>query len=253
MRKIDKCWLKLMLLIAIGLEPVFGDQTDQAIQIIEKVDKNSVVNTLTYKGKFLIKIASQAREKEFVGYTKGKDFAYIEFTGPAMDKGKRFLRLGQELWMFLPEVEKSVKIAGHMLRQSIMGSDFSYDDFIENRKLQDIYDIKFLGIDTALNKTCFKLELTAKVPDVNYYTRKVWVDTLAYLPIRAEYYAKSDKLMKEITISDFQKFGNRNFPTKIKMVNKLRQNTYTELTLKDIKIDVPIPTKFFTKAYLERK
>jgi len=88
---------------------------------------------------------------------------------------------------------------------------------------------------------------------VNYYTRKVWVDTISYLPIRAEYYAKSGKLMKEITIGDFQKFGSRNFPTKIRMVNKLRQNTYTELTLKNIKIDAEIPAKIFTKTYLERK
>jgi outer membrane lipoprotein-sorting protein len=227
--------------------------SDQAIQIIEKVDRNNVVNTLSYEGNFLISLAGTTREKEFFGYAKGKDFSYFEFTAPAMDKGKRFLKLSDEMWMYLPEIEKSTKIAGHMLRQSMMGSDFSYDDFIENRKLQDIYDIKLSGIDTALNKSCFKLELTAKVPDVNYYTRKVWVDTTSYLPIRAEYYAKSGKLMKEITIGDFQRFGLRNFPTKIRMVNKLRQNTYTELTLKNIKIDVEIPAKIFTKTYLERK
>lgn len=236
------------VLIGLGFS-----QSDRAIQIIEKVDRNNVVNTLGYEGNFLISLAGTTHEKEFFGYAKGKEFSYFEFTAPAMDKGKRFLKLSDEMWMYLPEIEKSTKIAGHMLRQSMMGSDFSYDDFIENRKLQDIYDIKLLGIDTALNKTCFKLELTAKVPDVNYYTRKVWVDTVAYLPIRAEYYAKSGKLMKEITIGDFQKFRSRNFPTKIKMVNKLRQKTYTELTLKNIKIDIEIPAKVFTKAYLERK
>lgn len=217
------------------------------------MDRNNVVNTLSYEGNFLISLVGTTREKEFFGYAKSKDFSYFEFTAPAMDKGKRFLKLSDEMWMYLPEIEKSTKIAGHMLRQSMMGSDFSYDDFIENRKLQDIYDIKLLGVDTALNKPCFQLELTAKVPDVNYYTRTVWVDTIAYLPIRAEYYAKSGKLMKEITIGDFQKYGSRNFPTKIKMVNKLRQNTYTELTLKNIKIDAEMPARFFSKTYLERK
>jgi outer membrane lipoprotein-sorting protein len=245
---------KFLPVIVIGiLTGLAFSQSDRAIQIIEKVDKNNVVNTLSYDGSFLISLAGTTREKEFFGYAKSKDFSYFEFTAPAMDKGKRFLKLSDEMWMYLPEIEKSTKIAGHMLRQSMMGSDFSYDDFIENRKLKDIFDIKLLGIDTALNKSCFKLELTAKVQDVNYYTRRVWVDTIAYLPIRAEYYAKSGKLMKEITISDFQRFGSRNFPTKIKMVNKLRQNTYTELTLKNIKIDVEIPARFFTKTYLERK
>lgn len=157
------------------------------------------------------------------------------------------------MWMYLPEVEKSTKIAGHMLRQSMMGSDFSYDDFIENRKLKDIYDIKLIGVDTALAKNCYKLELAAKVLDVNYQSRTLWVDTMSYLPIRAEYYAKGGKLMKEIIIADYQKFEGRNFPTKIKMINKLRRNTYTELALSSIKIDVEIPARVFTKTYLERK
>ena len=65
--------------------------------------------------------------------------------------------------------------------------------------------------------------------------------------------AKSGKLMRETTITDFKKIGAHNYPTKIKMVNKLRKDTYTELVLEDVKLDIKIPKRIFTKSYLERK
>jgi hypothetical protein len=59
--------------------------------------------------------------------------------------------------------------------------------------------------------------------------------------------------MKEITISDFERIGRYQYPTEIRMVNKLRKETYTELVLEDVELDIKIPQRIFTKAYLERK
>ncbi len=157
------------------------------------------------------------------------------------------------MWIYLPQVEKATKIAGHMLRQSLMGSDFSYDDMTSNEKLKELYEIKLIGTDTVMDKPCYLLELTAKAEEVSYYRRKVWIDKEYKFPVKEELYAKSGKLMKETTITDFKKIGERNYPTKIKMVNKLRQNTYSELVLEEVKLDIKIPDRIFTKSYLERK
>jgi outer membrane lipoprotein-sorting protein len=193
------------------------------------------------------------REKEFIGYAQGKELAYMEFTSPARDKDTRFLKIGSEMWIYLPSVEKATKIAGHMLRQSMMGSDFSYDDVAENERLLDLYEAELVGVDSIDGRECYVLELTAKVEEVTYYSRKVWVTKKSSVPIRAEVYAKSGKLMKEITVSEFQKIGEYNYPTRIKMVNKLRKDTYTELVLEEVELDITIPSKIFTKSYLERK
>jgi outer membrane lipoprotein-sorting protein len=97
------------------------------------------------------------------------------------------------------------------------------------------------------------LELTARVPDVTYYSRKQWIDKEMYVTLKAELYAKSGKLMKEITVSEFKNIDQHTFPTSIKMVNRLRRDTYTELILENVKLDISIPDRVFTKAYLERK
>jgi len=243
---ISKFLLALSSIISLSL-------AQTAEEIIERVDNNVVVKTTRYRAKMLISLGGKIREKEFIGYTRGKEYSYMEFVSPARDKGTRFLKIGDEMWMYIHAVEKSTKIAGHMLRQSMMGSDFSYDDVAENEKLQDLYEIEFIGIDSVEEKECYKLELTAKVPEVNYFFKKMWVDKKTYIPVKAELYAKSGKLMKEINITDFQKIGKRNYPTKIIMINKLRKDTFTELILEEIKLDIEIPSKVFTKAYLERK
>jgi len=248
-------WQRNSLLILIFLWVLSFAQT--GVEIIDQVDKNMVSNTAEYKARMLISLGGQVREKEFMGYSQGKNLAYLEFTAPARDKGTRFLKIGDEMWIYLPEVEKATKIAGHMLRQSLMGSDFSYDDMTGNEKLKELYEIELIGTDTVMDKPCYLLELTANPPkadkEVSYYRRKLWIDKNYKFPVKEELYAKSGKLMKETTITDFKKIGERNYPTKIKMVNKLRQNTYTELVLEDVKLDLKIPERFFTKSYLERK
>jgi outer membrane lipoprotein-sorting protein len=233
-------------------QTVFGQLTDPRA-IIDLVDQNTVTTSVQYTAQLKISVAGLIREKEFVGYAQGKDRGYMEFTQPARDKGTRFLKLEDGMWIYLPAVEKATKIAGHMLRQSMMGSDFSYDDIMENQKLKESYDIRLTGSDTAAGKECYVLDLNAKVPEVAYQRRVLWVDQESFVPVKVELYAKSGKLMKEIDIADFQRIGGRNYPTRVKMINRLRQNTYSEMILTDIRLDGEVPARIFTKSYLERK
>jgi outer membrane lipoprotein-sorting protein len=222
-------------------------------EILTRVDENTVVTSSSYDATMVINLGGTLREKRFTGYAEGKERAYMEFTYPARDKGTRFLKIEDEMWMYLPSVEKATKIAGHMLRQSMMGSDFSYDDVVENEKLIEVYEVELMGTDTIDGAECYILELTAKVPEVTYYSRKLWVDKNRYVTLKAELFAKSGKLMKEITVSEFKNIHQYRFPTSIKMVNKLRQDTYTKLLLDEVELDIQIPDRIFTKAYLERK
>jgi outer membrane lipoprotein-sorting protein len=246
MSQIHKSSIVLVTLCALSFA-----QTGQ--EIIEKVDNNTVVESSSYRATMIISLGGTIREKRFIGYAEGKERAYMEFTYPARDKGTRFLKIGDEMWMYLPAVEKATKIAGHMLRQSMMGSDFSYDDIIENAKLIELYKVELTGTDTIDGRNCFVLELTAKVAEISYYSRKMWVDKEMFVPVRVELYAKSGKLMKEVMFSEYRQIQDYKFPTAITMVNKLRKDTYTELMLDDIKLDIQIPDRIFTKAYLERK
>ncbi len=241
----------MILILAFLMSSSVFAQTGE--EIIKKVDANTVVGSISYSAKMVISFGGKIREKEFKGFVQGKEYAYMEFTAPARDKGTRFLMIEDEMWIYIPAVEKATKIAGHMLRQSMMGSDFSYDDVAENEKLLDLYEVELISSDTVDDRETYKLQLTAKVDEVNYFYETLWVDKETYIPVKTELYAKSGKLMKEVMVVDFQKIDGHNYPTRIIMVNKLRKDTYTELFLEEIQLDAIVPKKIFTKAYLERK
>ncbi len=224
-----------------------------AEEIIDRIDNNSVFNTIEYAATMNISIGGQVREKSFRGYARSEDKAYMEFTAPERDKNTRFLKLNDEMYIYIPDVGKPTRIAGHMLRQSMMGSDFSYDDFTENERLLDLYDIELIESDTFNEQECHVLELTAKVEEINYFQRRVWVTKDNYIPVKTELYAKSGKLMKELNVLETREIASRDFPVRIRMINKLRKDTYTELSFDNIKLDISIPDKYFSIGYLERK
>lgn len=224
-----------------------------ANEILDKVDANMVASTMKYEARLEISISGTIRTKEFEGYVKGENAAYMEFTSPARDKGTRFLKLEDELWIYLPEVGKSTKIAGHALRQSFMGSDFSYDDAVSNQELAEDYNSTLEKEETYQGTPCYVLKLSLKEgAEASYYTQKLLVSKESFLPLKAEYYSRSGKLMKEMQILDYKNVSGKNFPTRIRMENKLRKDTWTEFEIGEISIGISIPSRVFTKGYLER-
>ncbi len=76
------------------------------------------------------------------------------------------LKLGDQLWTYSPQTDRTILISGHMLRQSVMGSDLSYEDMMEDPFLQNTYNAEIVGSDTISNRSVWILELKAKKEDV---------------------------------------------------------------------------------------
>lgn len=140
-----------------------------------------------------------------------------------------------------------------MLRQSMMGSDFSYEDILEARKLLEKYNPIFQKKEQYNGRDCYVLELTAITHDVTYYRRVLWVDAERFVILRSELYAKTGKLLKLMTIEKVEKFGSRYYPVHIIMEDKLRENTQTELISNTIEFNIAIPEVIFSRQNLERR
>jgi negative regulator of sigma E activity len=139
-----------------------------------------------------------------------------------------------------------------MLRQSVMGSDLSYEDVMDDRKLIEVYNAEIMGeeeIDGTLTKV---LKLTAKVEDVAYHSRKIWVDPEKYVPLKEELFAKSGQLLKQTTLSEVKKIDGRWYPTKMVYKDMLKQGDGTEFIVDEIKFNQEIPEYIFTKAALKQ-
>ncbi|MEN8123042.1 MAG: outer membrane lipoprotein-sorting protein, partial [Bacteroidota bacterium] len=151
-----------------------------------------------------------------------------------------------------PSTDRTIQISGHMLRQSVMGSDFSYEDMMDDRKLTDIYSSKKLADEKLEGRNVFVLELSAKVTDVAYHKRKIWIDKEHYVPLKEELFAKSGQLLKRSTLSDIKKVQGKWFPMKIVYKDMLKQGKGTEMHISSIKFNQKIPGYIFTKAALKQ-
>jgi outer membrane lipoprotein-sorting protein len=162
------------------------------------------------------------------------------------------LKLEDRLWIYSPTTDRIIKISGHMLRQSVMGSDLSYEDMMEDPRLLQIYDAKVTGTESIDNRLCWMVRLVAKKTDVPYHSRTLWVDQERYVPIKEELYAKSGKLLKKVDLKDFTRIDDRWFPLRMIFKDVLKTGEGTEFVTESIEFNVPIPKHIFSKAALRR-
>lgn len=244
--------ISVLLLFLLFPLKIKGNNNITAREIVNKVDNNLVPNSLQHRSKMIIHQGRRIYEKEMVGFAFAKDTSFAIFLNPSRDRDTKYLKLGNNLWMYLPSVEKVIKIAGHMLRQSMMGSDFSYEDSLELKKLITHYEPEIIGEEFIEGRECYILQLTAIRHDVTYYMRKIWVDKERFIVLKSELYAKSGKLLKLMTVLKVEKYKDRFYPTHVVMENKLRKNTKTEMVTLEIKFNIDIPEELFSIRNLNR-
>jgi outer membrane lipoprotein-sorting protein len=221
-------------------------------QILEKMDDNRDHRTVSAKATMEIHVGEEVRTKtmRIRGVTEGS-LSVVEFTNPE-DRGTKYLMRGDDLWIYFPDEDDVVKISGHMLKEGMMGSDVSYEDALEADLLSGKYDISVAGEDTLDGKPCSIVELDAKVRDVPYYKRKMWVDKETFVAWKEERYAKSGKLLKVARVLEVEPVGGRHFPVKSEMVHALRKDSKTIFEMRDIELDVEMDRDLFTLRYLRR-
>jgi outer membrane lipoprotein-sorting protein len=217
------------------------------------VDKNLVLDKAVLTTAMIIHGRAGTRSIQSRNWIQGKEKAFVEYLEPAHERGKKMLKLGDQLWDYTPEpTDRTIMISGHLLRQSLMGSDLSYEDMTENSKLIDHYDAKVTGSEKINNRECLILELTAKVEDISYYSRKVWVDKERWVPLKEERYSKSGKPLKRVEMKEVMNIGGRWYPKRILYKDLLQTGDGTEYLIESINLNVNIPASQFTKAALKK-
>jgi len=218
-------------------------------EILDKIDANMSSDSRYVKSKMVIHGPRSSRTVESESWSQGKS-GYTEYLAPAREKGTKMLKLVDQLWIYSPSTDRTIQISGHMLRQSVMGSDLSYEDMMDDRKLSDVYDAGVIGSETIGETECWIVEMRATKEDVAYQMRKLWVDKSRYIPLKEELYAKSGKLLKKTELSNITKHGSRWYPEKITFKDMLKKGAGTEFIVDEIKFDVEIPEYLLSKAAL---
>jgi len=174
--------------------------------------------------------------------TKGRENTLIKTLSPATDRGTSMLMLGHDLWIFLPSVEKPVRVA---LQQRLMGQ-------VANG---DLARANFVGDYTPKiakqGKGFYELKLTAVSEDVTYSRVQLWVNQSDFHPIRAAFYASSGRLLKVGHYKDYKMISGVIRPSKLVFEDAIDKSKESTILYDDIQT-ADHPEKLFTKDYLKK-
>ena len=192
--------MKKLLWLFLSFAALPAAHAIDGTQILQKVDRN--LEPESYESyRQLTDIQPDGSKKVSVLYTmkKGRDKVVALFLAPASDKGRVTLRLGDNMWLYIPDVGRPIRITS---LQSVTGSVFNNADILRIDYTAE-YDVDA----TEDQKDAYLLSLKAKTGEVAYDKLKMWVDKKELLPTIIECYAASGLLLKTLHFSNIKDFG----------------------------------------------
>src|SRR5438477_9029248 len=239
-----------MFRLLIGLGLVLGlassARADQAADIVAEADRfRRPAESFVWK----ISITSHEAKKApsvdgFEVFVKGSGRSLVKFVAPPRNVGRSLLALGRDLWIYLPDAGKPVRIpfsqrlVGQVANGDVARADYSGD-----------YDVKLLDEETVEGVACHVLDLKARTKEVTYSAIKYWVSKEGRRPVKAEFYAATGTLLKTGLFDNFKDVGGHRLATRLTLTDAIRKDRrsvldYGELTVRDL------PDKYFDKNYM---
>jgi outer membrane lipoprotein-sorting protein len=245
----------LMIVLLISAAGLAFSQTPTAVELLRRADNNAFYFTIEYEGEIIIEYQGRRYVKVMKAWGRGNTHSFIEFTNPE-DRGTKYLRRDGRLYVYSPDNEGVMLISGHMLKESMMGSDMSDEDTINNETLGSRYDPVLAGSEvwngSGGSRDAWVLELNAKRRTESYPKRKLWIDKETGDLLHYELYALSGAKLKEYTLLKVETIGGRRFPVEGEMRDLLRRDSKTTFVMRNVTLDRPIADSVFSQRNLER-
>jgi len=213
--------------------------------ILRQVDRK--LNPESYEMyRKLINIEPDGRKKEFVLFSvkKGRDAMIALFLDPPSEKGRATLRLGDNMWLYIPNVGKPLRITS---LQSVVGGVFNNADIMNLD-----YSVEYAVEKAAEEPDAYVLELKARSGAVAYDRLKMRVDRATLTPTEIEAYAASGLLIKTLRFRDIKDFGGGvRRPATMETDSPLHKGYRSIMLYGSIKART-LPDEAFTLEYLPR-
>jgi len=247
MRKI----LSFFVLLLISVLAHAQDIDVKAIvkQADEKFRGQSSQGTLT----MTIQRPGWSRTISMKNWTLGTQYSLIYITEPAKERGQVFLKRDNEMWNWVPTIERMIKIPPSMMMQSWMGSDFTNDDLVKESSLVKDYEQTLLGQETLEGYNCYKIQLIPHEDAAVVWGKIImWISEKDLLWLKAEYYDEDNELVNTEILSEIKKMDDRIMPTRLEMIPQNKPGQKTILIFDNIKFNMPMKETFFSIQNMKR-
>ncbi len=249
-----KSFIKLASMATITLFLISGTAPvqDNARDIIEKADNKRLGKTSSATMTLNIIRPKWTREIDLKLWTKGNDLMMILITGPARDQGTAFLKRGDEIYNWVPRIERSIKLPPSSMMQSWMGSDFTNDDLVKQSSMVNDYDHILIGKEEISGREAYKILLKPKEEaSVVWGKVEAWVDVEESLFLKLAYYDEEGQLVNTLLGKNIKTMGGRTVTSLLEITPADEPGNKTTLEYKSIAFDQPMDDNFFSLRNLK--
>jgi len=241
----------LILILALGGSPARGQES--ARDIIDRVDR--LLRGESSHGVATMEVVTEHWERSITMeiWSLGTQYSLVRVTSPAKEAGTATLKADDDIWNYLPKVDRTIKIPASMMMGSWMGSHFTNDDLVKESRLVEDYDIEtdFEGNRDGTAVWEFRLTPKPNAPvvwgHIEYRVRKADL-----MPVWARYYDEEGKLVRTLDFSDFRDMGGRTVPAVMNMHPEDKPGEHTTIRYQELEFGVHLDASFFSLQTLRR-
>lgn len=222
-------------------------------EIVEKVESLLWANAM--QGEFDMRIVTPRWERTLslrIWMERPKR-SFVRVLAPAKEAGIGSLRIGNEMWNYLPAVERTIKIPPSMMLQPWMGSDFTNDDLVKQSSAIDDYVQKVLGEESVDGEALWKVEALPKPDAAVVWGRIVYWVRRDFIPVKQEYFSDRGELARVMTFGEIRLVGGRTIPTRWEMKPLGKPGNSTTIVVRDARYNVPIDDEIFSQRNLQKR
>lgn len=244
---------RTLLLFLILLVGSLNAQELTAKQIIANVDEKLSGSSSTYAEMKITTVRPKwTRSKMLKTWSDGKD-GVILVTEPVKEKGIVFLKKGDEVWNWVPNINRMIKMPPSMMMQSWMGTDLKNDDLVQKSSLVDDYTHNLLKDTLINNNECYQIEM---IP--NQEALVVWgkivicIDKKHFVQLESNFFDEDLDLISTMRASEITNYQGRFLARKMEVIPVKKNAQKTVMEYQDLKFDIAIPDGFFTVQNMKK-
>lgn len=239
---------RLVTLLFVITAPLLALDADA---IVKKIEDNFRGEDAYMKFEMTIETARHSRTMKIESWSEGKKNSFMRILYPPREQGITFLKLDNQLWQYIPKIERTIKIPPSMMLQSWMGSDFTNDDLVKESSLEDDYDAKLL----KQHGESATIALIPK-PDAAVVWGKIVmeVDVPKAVPTRAVYFDDEGTAVRTLAYRAVKTFDGHNLPTvwEVRPQDEAKKDHRTVIKVEAAQFDRGVPSSYFSKSALKR-
>jgi outer membrane lipoprotein-sorting protein len=220
-----------------------------AEEIVRRLEATRTFETSRVEMTMTVEDRFGRRVSRMTAWSRGAEDSLIEFTSPA-ERGQKVLRTEDEIYLFYPDAAELVRLQGAALRESMLGSDVSYEDLTGGRSILDDYDVTLEGEETIDGAPVYVVALEARSRRVAYPRQTLWIDADMFATRRTEQSALNGRLLKTVTSDQFERIEGTWVARRTVISDALKRNSSTTVEVTTIEVGLPLDPALFSLAEL---